>query len=284
MPEKGLGEWLYGYTASNSVYADSTGNTDKYWKHPLGIFLLFVLAFLLFWFVYTIVFAAINGGSVLSHASDAFAVFVMAAIILLSVFGGWGHLTRLQAAMRARGKKDNEEYKKEVEAQNKHINSFNVFPCHIVLKCAGNETVLDRNYLETVKLLRGAEGYEVVFVSSFGEEIFFEELTVPYAQFKKLKELFKNQLTVKNGENAFGSKYVNKKIATPVVFGAFFIALTLFFGVPIFSHFKSFHEFLCGFNGLYAGLVFFFAIGIVAAASGIITLVKLIIYKVDKCF
>ena len=57
MPENGLGEWLYGYTSSENIYADRKGNTKKYWKEPSGIFLLLVAAFLVFWFVYSVIFA-----------------------------------------------------------------------------------------------------------------------------------------------------------------------------------------------------------------------------------
>lgn len=282
MPENGLGEWLYGYSSSENIYADRKGNTKKYWKEPSGIFLLLVAAFLVFWFVYSVIFAVIDGGSVFLHLSDGFAVFVMVIIILLSVFGGWGHLVRLEARLRARGNTDSEDYIKATEEQNKFSNSFNVFTDYLVLQIAGEEKIINRNYLETVKLIRVAEGYQVVFVSKSGEEIDICDLVVPYSQFKELKKCFNDKLTLKNAKKAFDGKFINQKIVVPVVVSAALIAISSFFGLPIFSDFKSFHEFLCGFDGLNCGLVFFFSIGVAVAVSGIIALAKLIIYKVDK--
>lgn len=107
-------------------------------------------------------------------------------------------------------------------------------------------------------------------------------MVVPYSQFKELKKCFNDKLTLKNAKKAFDGKFINQKIVVPVVVGAALIAISSFFGLPIFSDFKSFHEFLCGFDGLNCGLVFFFSIGVAVAVSGIIALAKLIVYKVDK--
>ena len=112
-----LGVMEYAFGQGEKRNNEKTGERAKTWRSPYAIFLYIVSAFLVFWFLYTVIADAVRGGvkTVLAHGVDFFALGVCLAIIFLSVFKGWAKFARF--ALRHNLVKSNERASVESSAE-----------------------------------------------------------------------------------------------------------------------------------------------------------------------
>lgn len=90
-----LGVKLYSY--GDTEGKNKKTSTEKPWRSPPGIFLLAVLAFLVFWFFYSLIYAFVHGNAavaLITHLDGLFALIVCGAIVIASVFKLWVKIGR----------------------------------------------------------------------------------------------------------------------------------------------------------------------------------------------
>lgn len=94
-PPEDLGVKLYSYGDADGK--NKKASAEKPWRSPPGIFLLAVLAFLVFWFFYSLIYAFVHGNAAVAliyHLDGLFALVVCGTIIIASVFKLWVKIGR----------------------------------------------------------------------------------------------------------------------------------------------------------------------------------------------
>ena len=96
LPED-AGKVLYEKDNSKTQYDSPKGHAKRTLRSPQGIVMLLVAAFLLFWFLYSFISAAVEGDPVqalIEYWPHFIGLVAAVAIIICSVFGLWGKFIR----------------------------------------------------------------------------------------------------------------------------------------------------------------------------------------------
>lgn len=184
------------------------GRTQKIWRSPAAIYLYIVSAFLVFWFLYTLITDMLSGGApaILNHIGDFFALAVCLLIIFLSMFKLWGKFLRFALGHRlvrngARGEVAEsaemmESYYKKLDCPDPQP-VFEVYEDYIRVTDGAEIKVLRRSGVSQIYAYQ--TGKECLFtILSFNlEYITCKGLHLPMRELKKLKTVFGARLHIK---------------------------------------------------------------------------------------
>ena len=207
-PPEDLGVKLYGFGRTNKKGINvQPGERKKIWRSPSAIYLYIVSAFLVFWFLYTVIDGAINGGLAIPKLiADFFTLAACLLIIFLSVFKLWGKFARF--ALKHNLVKNGERASVEESAEmmenyyEKLDNSapepvFEVYENYIRVTDGAEVKVLRRSGVSQIYAYQ--TGKECLFtILSFNlEYITCKGLRLPMRELKKLKSVFGARLHIK---------------------------------------------------------------------------------------
>lgn len=203
-----LGVMEYGFGQGGKLNNGKIGERAKTWRSPYAIFLYIVSAFLLFWFLYTVIGEAVREGAktVLSHAVDLFALAVCLLIIFLSVFKLWGKFGRF--ALRHNLVKSNERQSVEdsvemmeetYEKLEKAPPVFEVYENYIRATDGLAVKVFDRAHVG--KIIAHTSHGKCFFSIEADEEcisqvVWLFDVNLPLRELKKLKTVLGDKLSV----------------------------------------------------------------------------------------
>lgn len=205
-PPEDLYGWKYGVDNSKTMYDTHKGQRAAALKSPYAVYLLALVAFMLFWFVYSFIHAAMNESRVAVLLRFLPSFFVLAAcvtIIFLSVFGVWGKFARraLKKNMVSAKGGDRERLEAEVQAADANKgkeNALNIFEDYVEVINYGERQVLRISLLRQVLIRKYGGPCSVTFVSLRGEKV-YACADVPKADIYQIKAIFGNMCKVESG-------------------------------------------------------------------------------------
>ena len=197
-----LGVKLYGFGKSTKKEINAkTGERKQFWRSPGAIYLYVVAAFLVFWFLYTVITDALEVGvqAITSRIADVFALVVCLLIIFLSVFKLWGKFARfaLRHNLVKNGARaevaDSAEMMENYYEKMDHPDPqpvFEVYEEYIRVTDGADVKVLRRSGVK--RIIAYQTGRECLFsiVSYNTEFITCKGLRLPLREAKKLKNVF----------------------------------------------------------------------------------------------
>lgn len=182
--EQDFGEVLYEESNAKSVLDAPSGKVGtKGWAQR--IYMILLGAAMLAWFVYSLINAADQsdvgwGKAIVKHIA-AFLLLVMSeTILMLTAFNGWGKfaravlkhkvLTRQHGIEGAKTRQLDEELK-AADANKGKENAIRIFREYVVLVHGGNELVINKNEIQSVKCAPSPKGYQLMFCMYDGREL-----------------------------------------------------------------------------------------------------------------
>ena len=181
--EQDFGEVLYEESNAKSVLDAPSGKIGaKGWAQRIYMILLGVA--MLAWFVYSLINAATQpdigwGKAIVKHIA-AFLLLVMSeTILMLTSFNGWGKFARAvlkhkvltrQRGMEGVQTRQLEEELKAADANKGKENALRIYREYVVLVYRGNELVLNKNEIQSVKCDPSPKGYQLRFCMYDGSE------------------------------------------------------------------------------------------------------------------
>lgn len=209
LPED-LGVKVYGFQKGNKKEINAkTGERKQFWRSPGAIYLYIVAAFLLFWFLYTVIDDVLQGGAqtILNHVVDFFALFVCVLIIILSVFKLWGKFARFALkhnlvkngarAEVADSAEMMEEYYEKLDYPDP-VPVFEVYEEYLRVTDGAAVKVLRRSGVKRIIAYRTGKECLFTVVSHNSEFITCKGLRLPLREVKKLKTIFGEKLEVQS--------------------------------------------------------------------------------------
>lgn len=214
-PPEDLGRKVYsfGRTAKNGKTNNNaaTGERKKTWRSPAGIYMLALGALLTFWFLYSLIAALVNnsGGWVvlLNFGTGFMVLFVCLVIIICSVFGLWGKLTRFALNHRMVKSTDVESVEESAEMAEEAYEKaqmptpvFEVYDDYIRATDNYETKIMNRAGVKKVKAFQRSGGCYLAIISD-GEIctydfVWLHGLQIPKREVKKLKEVFGDKLEI----------------------------------------------------------------------------------------
>lgn len=208
-PPEDLGVKLYGFGKSGiKTNNKKAGERKKIWRSPAAIYLYVVAAFLLIWFLYTVIDDALQGGAktLLNHIADFFALAVCLLIIFLSVFKLWGKFGRfaLKHNLVRNGERAGvEESTEMMESYYEKLDYpdpepvFEVYENYIRVTDGNEVKVLRRSGVSLITVRTMEKDFFITIVSYNMEFILCNGLRLPLRELKKLKAVFGSKLEIK---------------------------------------------------------------------------------------
>lgn len=214
-PPEDLGEVRYSFGRNakrkGGNAATRSGERKKPWRSPAGIYMLALGAFLIFWFLYSLIATLVKGGGTIvlltNFITGFFALAACLAIIICSVFGLWGKLARF--ALNHRMVRRHEVA--HVEAQTEMVEEayekaqmpapvFEVYDDYIRATDNYDTKIINRAGLKKIKAYERSGGCYLAVISD-GEIctydfVWLHGLQLPMREVKKLKEIFGDRLEI----------------------------------------------------------------------------------------
>ncbi len=209
LPED-AGKVLYEKDNSKTQYDSPKGHAKRTLRSPQGIVMLLVAAFLLFWFLYSFISAAVEGDPVqalIEYWPHFIGLVAADAIIILSVFGLWGKFIRF-AFRRNLVSRQNpnvralEEEVEQAEANIANRNAITIYENYVEVVSSGRTKIFDRSQINRVTV----EKYESVFTLEFeffgDKTVWIDSPELPLTDLYIIKQIFgkRNVHVVKDSE------------------------------------------------------------------------------------
>ncbi len=202
-PPQEMYGWKYGVDNSKTMYDTRKEQRTAALKSPYAIYMLALVAFMLFWFAYSFVNAVLteDGAIVLLKFLPSFFVLALCtAIVILSVFGMWGKFARwaLKKNMVGAPASDGRRLKEEIEAADANKgreNALNIFEDYIEVINFGKRTVVNRGLLRNVIIKKYGSFCKACFVSIYGYSV-CAYVEIPSSDLHIIKEIFGSMCTV----------------------------------------------------------------------------------------
>ncbi len=215
-PPENLYGWKYGVDDSKTQFDLHKGQKAAVLKSPMAIYMLALAAFLLFWFTYSFVNAAITEGNVyviVKFLPSFFVTAVCVAIVFLTVFGVWGKFVRwtLKKKMTGGEATDVRILQAQTEAADENQGrecALNVYEDFIEVTNNGTRQVLDRGLLRSVKIKKHGRFCRAEFISLRGESV-YSDAEIPASDVHRLKEIFGGVCTVEKAKRFKGEAQVH---------------------------------------------------------------------------
>ena len=226
--QQDLGKEVYSYSDSRTWIDLSPKQKLQARFSPQGIFLCSLAALLIFWLIFSFIYRMVTeddrGAVALSMLPSLIIVAACVAILLISVFGGWGKFMRwgykhnLVRGKDAINRRWHKEMKAEMERADmlKRIESaVSVYEKFVSISIHGQVynflreavSVKAKNLGESLWLTFNIDGYEFEFVTG-----------IPKKQFVSLNKAFNGKLqTVKEEKQKYDPKKLIKEIPALVV-------------------------------------------------------------------
>lgn len=208
-PPEDLGVKLYGFGKSGKKGINAkSGERKKIWRSPAAIYMYAVSAFLVFWFLYTVIGGEINGGGVAVKEliADVFALAVCLLIIFLSVFKLWGKFARFALKHNLVKSGAREEVADSAEMMENYYEKldypdpepvFEVYEDYIRVTDGAEVKVLRRSGVSEITVHTTDSGCMLTIVSHSWEFISCEGWRLPLRELKKLKKVLGVKLVIK---------------------------------------------------------------------------------------
>ena len=181
--EQDFGEVLYEESNAKSALDAPSGKVGaKGWAQRIYMILLGLA--LLAWFVYSLINAANQpdigwGKAIVKHVASFLLLVMSETILMLTAFNGWGKfarailkhkaLTRQRGIEGARTRQLDEELK-AADANKDKENALRIYREHVVLVYKGQQVVLNKNEIQSVKCSPSPKGYQLKFCTYEGRE------------------------------------------------------------------------------------------------------------------
>ena len=196
--EQDLGELLYEESNAKSVLDAPSGKVGaKGWAQR--IYMILLGAAMLAWFVYSLINAAnqpdVGWGKAIVNHILAFLLLVMSeTILMLTAFNGWGKFARAvlkhkaltrQHGMEGVQTRQLDEELKAADANKGKENALRIYREYVVLVYRGNELVINKNEIQSVKCAPSPNGYILTFCMYDGREfvsIPFPAIDLPFVR------------------------------------------------------------------------------------------------------
>ena len=204
-----LGVMQYGYGQGGKKTNDGQmGERKKLWRSPAAIYLFLVSAFLVFWFLYSVITATLRDGAqaILSYGVDFFVLAVCLFIVFLSICKLWGKFARfalnrglVKNEDRASVESSTEMMEETYEQLEKDPPVFEVYENYV--RATDGETVkaFDRARIGRVILYKLSNRC-LVNIASDGEfsseVVVLKGLRLPLREVKKLQAVLGDKLSV----------------------------------------------------------------------------------------
>ena len=210
-PPEELRGWQYGVDNSKTQYDMQNGQKAPGFKSPFSIYMFALIAFMLFWCIYSLVFAFKNNTPIAmilaNFMPSIFVIFVCGLIVVMSVFGLWGKFTRWALKKNMVSNKDGARARLEAEVNAADDNigkekALNIYEEYIEVINYGNRQVLDRGLLREVLIKKYGMRCTVYFTSMRGECV-IAYADVPSSDIHQLNKIFGDMCKVE--------KYGNRK-------------------------------------------------------------------------
>lgn len=214
-PPEDLGVKLYGFgkTGKNEINA-KTGERAKTWRSPAAIYLYFVAAFLVFWFLYTVIDEAQYGGGVAGKdlILDLFALGVCLLIIFLSVFKLWGKFGRFALKHNLVRNSERADVENSTEMMENYYEKLDcpepkpvleVYEDYIRVTDGADVKVLRRSGVKRIIAYRTGRECLFTIISYDAEFVTCKGLRLPVREVKKLQNIFGAKLEI---QSLYGSE------------------------------------------------------------------------------
>ena len=181
--EQDFGELLYEESNAKSALDAPSGKVGaKGWAQRTYMILLG--AALLIWFVYSLINATVQpdvgwGKAIVKHIAPILLLVMSETILMLTAFNAWGKFARAvlkhKALTRQRGiegvrTRQLDEELKAADANKGKENALRIYREHVVLVYRGNELVINKSEIKSVKCDLNPKGYQLRFCLYDGSE------------------------------------------------------------------------------------------------------------------
>lgn len=179
--DNGGGTLLYRYENYKKVNNDTKTLFKTRLKSPAGIYLATVLAFITFWFLYSLI-AGLCGGQpvnfILNFLPCVFAYIVVALILIFSVGGLWSKFIRFALRRRLVKQADRASLESQEEAFEAHENNSGkekalyIYDDKVQFYAYGELKEMRISKIERVEIEKDRKRIEIYFFGTFGVELF----------------------------------------------------------------------------------------------------------------
>ena len=209
-PPEDLGKKVYGFGKTKKKINAKTGGRKQVWRSPAAIYLYIVSAFLLFWFLYTVISDALQGGAktLLGHIGDFIVLAVCLLIVFLSMFKLWGKFLRFAAGHKL--VRNSAEVADDAEMMENYYDSleydgidktdkpvFEVYEDYIRVTDGDKVKVVRRSGVSLITARTMDKDFFVTIVSYNMEFVSCNGVRLPLRELKKLKAVFGSKLEIK---------------------------------------------------------------------------------------
>ncbi len=181
---KDLGNLIFECDDSQTMYDMSDDKRKAMFRSPAMYVLLAILAFMIGWYVYSLVSMSLREGfltAFVSHLSGLMLLAVAGAILVISAFGLWGKFMRFafkKDLVRAHGSdgarmRALKQEIEETDARKPVRNALSIYEDYIVVVRKGKIAAYARSAVSGVSVRSFGMDRKVVFVSESGEKAFF---------------------------------------------------------------------------------------------------------------
>lgn len=201
-PPQELSGWKYGVDNSKTQYDLQNGQKAVGLKSPASVYMLALIAFMVFWYIYSLVFAikdCVDASQsiavvIATFVPSFFIIFVCAFIVIMSVFGLWGKFSRwaLRKNMVSNRNGDRARLQAEMDAADQNLgveNALNIYEDYVEVINYGNRQVLDRGLLREVLIKKYGTRCTVYFTSMRGECV-IAYADVPASDIHQINKIF----------------------------------------------------------------------------------------------
>ncbi|MDE7083349.1 MAG: hypothetical protein K2O89_06590 [Clostridia bacterium] len=214
-PPEDLGVKLYGFGKSvKKSNNKKAGERKKTWRSPVAIYLYIISAFLVFWFLYTVIDDVLCGGAktLLSHIVDFIVLAVCILIVFLSMFKLWDKFLRF--VLRHKLVRNNERAGVEdsAEMMENYYDKldypdpqpvFEVYENYIRVTDGAEVKVLRRSSVSKITAYETGKECTFSILAYTLECVTCTGLRLPIRELKKLKEIFGAKLHI---QSLYGSE------------------------------------------------------------------------------
>lgn len=211
-PPEDLGTRVYAFGQTvkkqKSNNPAKAGERKKPWRSPAGIYMLALGAFLVFWFLYSLIAALVNNFNwlvLLNFGTGFMALVVCLVIIICSVFGLWGKLARFALNHRmVRGSdianvEDSAEMVEEAYEKAQAPSPFlEVYENYIRATDGDTIKIINRAGIKKIKAFQSHGTCSISLISDREvceyDFVWLHGLNLPVRELKKLKKLFGDKL------------------------------------------------------------------------------------------
>ncbi|MBD5631953.1 MAG: hypothetical protein HDP34_01815 [Clostridia bacterium] len=179
---------------------------------PTGIYLFAVAVFLVFWYLYSFIAAAVNYENWVRLAElipSFFLLAVIELILFVTMFGLWGKLARFALRTNTVHREDRRRIEAQVEEADRNADkkyALYIYKKYINIINYGKSRWLNRNVIKRVTLQKAGSAYRTAIYSIRGEWE-YSNADIKKEEVYKLKEIFGDLLEVEKPRKVKREKF-----------------------------------------------------------------------------